>query len=168
LSKPAGVTLYSNQHGEQVPYDGVSPITWRIASYILATRDDGTMLAIQAPGLSRWEPPGGVVEHDERVLDAAIRECWEETGYRFVPASDNPICIMEWNYLSPNDKSFRHSLMLIFPGTVEGEQDPNWQRDPTEVRTIAWVDPASLTRESTHGLLWKALQIAGLVAAPSV
>jgi 8-oxo-dGTP diphosphatase len=167
LTTPPNVTLYSNPLGEQVPYDGVSPITWRIASYVLATRDDGTVLAIEPPWRSHWEQPGGVVEVDERVLDAAIRECWEETGYRFVPASDNPICIMEWNYLSPRDKSFRHSLMLIFQGTVEGEQDPNWQLDPTEVRTIAWIDPATLTPEKTHRLLWKALQVAGLVVAPT-
>lgn len=167
MSKPAESMLYSNSFGEQAPYDGVSPITWRIASYVLATRDDGKILTIEPPWISRLEPPGGVVEIGERVLDAAIRECWEETGYRFVPASDNPICIMEWNYLSPGDKRFRHSLMLIFKGTVDGEQDPACQIDPSEVRTIAWVDPATLTREKTHGLLWKALQVAGLVAAPT-
>jgi 8-oxo-dGTP diphosphatase len=161
------VTLYSNQLDEQAPYDGVSPVTWRIASYVLATRDDGKILAIEPPWRSRWEPPGGVVEHDESVLDAAVRECWEETGYRFVPSSDNPICILEHNYLAPRDKSYQHSLMLAFQGTVEGEQDPAWQLDPTEVRTIRWIDPAELTRASTHRLLWKALQVAGLIAAPA-
>jgi 8-oxo-dGTP pyrophosphatase MutT (NUDIX family) len=160
-------TLYSNSEGEQIPYDGVSPITWRIASYVLATRDDGKVLAIEPPWLSRWEPPGGAVEIDESVVDAAIRECWEETGYRFVPANGNPICILEHNYLSPRDKSYQHSLMLAFQGTVEGGQDPAWQVDPTEVRTIRWIDPKTLTREKTHGLLWKALQVAGIMAAPA-
>jgi 8-oxo-dGTP pyrophosphatase MutT (NUDIX family) len=159
-------TLYSNQLGEQIPYDGVSPVTWRIASYVLAVRDDGMVLAIEPPQLSRWEPPGGVVEMHESVLDAAVRECWEETGYRFVPSSDSPICILERNYLLPRDKSYQHSLMLAFRGTIEGEQDPTWQLDLTEVRTISWIDPATLTRERTHGLLWKALQTAGMIAAP--
>lgn len=166
LSRVPKETLYTNQLGEQRPYDGVSPVTWRIASYVLAVRDDGKLLAIESPEVSRWEPPGGAVEHDETVLDAAIRECWEETGYRFVPASENPICILEHNYLHPSDKRFQHSLMLAFLGTVEGEQDPAWQLDPTEVRTIAWIDPAELLTRRTHRLLWKAVQVAGLIPAP--
>jgi 8-oxo-dGTP pyrophosphatase MutT (NUDIX family) len=167
VSTPPTVTIFSNQLGEQLPYDGVSPVAWRVASYVLATRPDGTILAIEPPWRVRWEPPGGVVEVGERVLDAAIRECWEETGYRFVPASENPICIMEHNYLAPRDKSFQHSLMLAFHGTVEGEQDPAWQVDPQEVKTIGWIDPATLTRERTHGLLWKAVQAAGLIGTPA-
>jgi hypothetical protein len=51
------------------------------------------------------------------------RECWEETGYHFVPSGDTPICMMEWNYLSPRDKSYQHSLMLVFQGTVEDGAD---------------------------------------------
>ena len=164
---PPRVTLYSNPEGDQIPYDGVSPVTWRIASYVLAIRDDGKVLVIEPPWLSRWELPGGRVEIHEGVLEAAVRECWEETGYRFVPASDDPICIAEWNYLAPRDKSYQHSLMLAFQGTVEGGQDPAWHLDPTEVRTICWIDPATLTRERTHRLLWKALQTAGLIAAPA-
>ena len=46
---PSNVTLYSNHLGEQVPYDGVSPVTWRIASYVLVTRDDGKVLVIEPP-----------------------------------------------------------------------------------------------------------------------
>jgi 8-oxo-dGTP pyrophosphatase MutT (NUDIX family) len=79
------VTIFSNQLGEQMPYDGVSPVAWRIASYVLATREDGTVLAIEPPWRVRWEPPGGAVELDESVLDAAIRECWEAASSR--PAS---------------------------------------------------------------------------------
>jgi hypothetical protein len=57
--------------------------------------------------------------------------------------------------------------MLAFQGTVEGEQDPAWQLDTVEVRTISWIDPASLIRERTHRLLWKALRTVGLIAAPT-
>jgi hypothetical protein len=41
--------LYTNPEGDQVPYDGVSPVTWRIASYVLAVRDDGMVLVIEPP-----------------------------------------------------------------------------------------------------------------------
>ena len=156
-----GVTLYSNHLGEQLPYDGVSPVTWRVASYVLALRD-GKMLVIESPVVSRWELPGGGVEPHERVLDAAIRECWEETGYRFIPADDNPICIAEWNYLPPGTKQYRQSLMLAFQGAVEGDPDPAWQLNPDEVRQVCWLEPSALTGERNQLLLKRALRAAGL------
>lgn len=161
-----GVTLYSNHLGEQLPYDGVSPVTWRVASYVLAIRD-GKVLVIESPAVSRWELPGGMVEPHERVLDAAIRECWEETGYRFIPADENPISIAEWNLLTPGTKQYRQSLMLAFQGTVEGEPDPAWKLDPNEVRQVCWLDPSALTGERNQLLLRRALRAAGFVAAPA-
>ena len=162
----AGVTLYSNHLGEQLSYDGVSPVTWRVASYVLAIRD-GKVLVIESPVVSRWELPGGVVETHERVLDAAIRECWEETGYRFFPADENPICIAEWNFLPPGKKEYRQSLMLAFQGTVEDAPDPAWKLDPTEVRQVCWMAPSTLTGERNHLLLRRALRATGLVVAPA-
>ena len=159
-------TLYSNHLGEQIPYDGVSPVSWRVASYVLVTRDDGKVLVIEPPWRRHWEIVGGAVEFQESVLEAAVRECWEETGYRFLPSGDTPVCMMEWNFLQPTDKSYQQSLMLVFQGTVEGGQDPAWQPDPDEVRTVCWVDPKVLTPENTQRLLWKALRTAGLVDAP--
>jgi len=36
----------------------------------------------QNPGKGSWQIPGGYVEVDEDVADAAERECWEEAGIR--------------------------------------------------------------------------------------
>jgi 8-oxo-dGTP pyrophosphatase MutT (NUDIX family) len=157
-------TIFSNHLGEQRLYDGVSPVPWRVASYVLATRNDGTVLVVETPRVDRWDPPGGGVEPGESVLDAAVRECWEETGYRFVPASEEPLCILEWNFLMPRDQSFVRSLQLLFRGTVDGAQDPAWVQDPEEISAIEWVAPAAMIEQRTHKLLWKALQTAGLRA----
>jgi 8-oxo-dGTP diphosphatase len=43
-------------------------------------RDDGKVLAIKRRDNGRWEPPGGVLESGERMLDGLTREVLEETG----------------------------------------------------------------------------------------
>lgn len=40
-----------------------------------------TGLKLRATGTSRWDIPKGHVEENETPLRAAIRECWEETGF---------------------------------------------------------------------------------------
>ncbi|MCC7369977.1 MAG: NUDIX hydrolase [Chloroflexi bacterium] len=159
-------TLFSNHLGERRLYDGVSPVPWRVASYVLAARDDGRVLVVETPGVGRWDPPGGEVEPGESVFDAAIRECWEETGYRFVAAADDPLCILEWNFLMHRDQSFVRSLQLLFHGYVDGEQDPQWRQDQDEISAIAWEDPSTMVEARTHKLLWKGLHAAGLRVSP--
>ena len=76
--------LYSDTLGNRVAHDGVSPVSWRLSSYVVAVRD-GAILLVEPVWAERWELPGGEVELDESLLDGAIRECREETGHRFVP-----------------------------------------------------------------------------------
>ncbi|MEU6115884.1 NUDIX domain-containing protein [Streptomyces sp. NPDC047117] len=46
----------------------------------VVVRDDGRVLAIRRADNGTWEPPGGVLELDERPEDGAAREVLEETG----------------------------------------------------------------------------------------
>jgi ADP-ribose pyrophosphatase YjhB (NUDIX family) len=46
----------------------------------VVVRDDGRVLAIRRADNGTWEPPGGVLELDERPEDGAVREVLEETG----------------------------------------------------------------------------------------
>ncbi|WP_419996140.1 NUDIX domain-containing protein [Streptomyces boninensis] len=48
----------------------------------VVVRDDGRVLAIRRADNGAWEPPGGVLELDERPEDGAVREVLEETGVR--------------------------------------------------------------------------------------
>ncbi|XVV14458.1 NUDIX hydrolase [Actinoplanes sp. CA-131856] len=45
----------------------------------------GRMLVIQRRDNGRWEPPGGVLELDESILDGVRREVLEETGLVIEP-----------------------------------------------------------------------------------
>ncbi len=46
----------------------------------VVVRDDGRVLAIRRADNGTWEPPGGVLELNERTEEGAVREVFEETG----------------------------------------------------------------------------------------
>ncbi|AZM77204.1 NUDIX domain-containing protein [Streptomyces sp. KPB2] len=48
----------------------------------VVVRDDGRVLVIRRADNGAWEPPGGVLELDERPEDGAVREVHEETGIK--------------------------------------------------------------------------------------
>src|SRR5206468_1369152 len=83
------VYAFIDLHGNPVPYDGVSPLQWRLGAYVLVVRDD-QVLMVEPMHTARWELPGGGVEVHELLVEGAARECLEETGYRFVAASVSP------------------------------------------------------------------------------
>ena len=167
---PADQRVYAfiDLHGNPVPYDGVSPVKWRQAAYVLVVRDgrdgDGKVLMVEPLHTARWELPGGGVEVHELLVEGAARECYEETGYRFVPKSAAPFYVGEgficWN---PERGDYYHMIAAIFEGSVADEPGPSWTPDPAEIRRVAWLDPTELTTENTHPNFWTVLKRAGLV-----
>ena len=54
----------------------------RDGTYLVLRRRDGRYLGGQ------WDVPGGTVEDGETPAQAAVRECWEETGLRAVAGEE--------------------------------------------------------------------------------
>jgi NUDIX domain len=61
---------YRDPRGRPVPYDGSSPVTWRLGAYVVAERD-GRVLMIESLPSGRWELPGGGVELEETLPEKA-------------------------------------------------------------------------------------------------
>jgi len=56
-----------------------------VAVAAAVTDGNGRVLAIRRPQDGRWEPPGGLLELDETILDGVRREAREETGLDVEP-----------------------------------------------------------------------------------
>jgi 8-oxo-dGTP diphosphatase len=52
---------------------------------VIVDDDTGCALLIQRRDNAHWEPPGGVLEHGERIKDGVRREVKEETGLDVEP-----------------------------------------------------------------------------------
>jgi 8-oxo-dGTP pyrophosphatase MutT (NUDIX family) len=46
---------------------------------------DGRILLVQLADTESWAVPGGAIDPNELPADAAVRECWEETGLLVEP-----------------------------------------------------------------------------------
>ncbi|MEV0395881.1 NUDIX hydrolase [Polymorphospora rubra] len=63
--------------------DAISRHSVSIAAIVVD--DSGRVLVTQRRDNGRWEPPGGVLEVDESIIDGLKREVREETGLEIEP-----------------------------------------------------------------------------------
>lgn len=155
---------YVDVHGNATERPEATPVRWRVSCYPIATRD-GKILLVQPAWAERWELPGGGVEleREETLIEAAVRECHEETGYRFVPEPASLGFAGEHFFRVPWSGNHYHSLTFIVRGTVEGGREPGWIAGPDEIVDIRWLDPSTLAEDRVQWFHWSALRSLGLV-----
>ena len=108
-----------------------------VSAVVACVDDAGQILIIKqtaGPFAGAWLLPGGNVERDERLEDAARRELFEETGYR---ASDlRPVALYEVRSAPPGRFHFLVHLFRAGPldGTPHAEagSELRWAR-PREI-----------------------------------
>lgn len=119
----------------------VDLIAWVIvqdsAGRILLGRRDGTRFA---SGL--WNLPGGAVEAREKLLDAAAREVWEETGLRVNPSDLQHIGVNRYDVEGLHGRAQGVNFFFL-TRQWEGEAEPG---DKTS--ELGWFDPASIPTDS--------------------
>jgi len=155
--------VFHDSLGHVVPYEENLPITWRLTVYAFAVRD-GKILMLQPCGSERWELPGGEVHPHETLLEGLIRECWEETGYQFVPQDILPIHFTEQFFYERELSKYRHAVIVVFAGTITSSGDPDWTNaEANEVKRVEWISPHQLNASNTHPNQLPALIKSGLV-----
>jgi len=119
----------------------------RAACAVPRTRDGRWVLTREwrAP-LGTWcvQFPGGMVDDGEDPMDAAARECWEETGHRVVSIESDGLQPMA---LSPG---FSDELVWFFHCTVEDEPDGGKPclDEPMTVHAVAPDDLMDFLRDA--------------------
>lgn len=140
---------FQDHRGRPRPYDDRSAIGWRVSIYTVVIRDD--RLLLMKPAYSdHYDLPGGAVEQGETLIEAAIRECYEETGFHLNPANDLPVHTGEQWYYEDDDGSFYHSLFFALRGNVIGEPDPAWTPIAGETEQVVWLPLTSLSVTPIH------------------
>lgn len=89
--------------------------------------DAGKVLVICRRDTGQWEPPGGVLEHDETIQRGLLREVREETGYD-----------VEVEALTGVYKHMRRGIVaLVFRCRLVGGSA---RTETSETRDLRWLD----------------------------
>lgn len=111
-----------------------------VTVYVKETNSD-KFLFIKHKKLKKWLPPGGHVEENELPDEAAIRECYEETGLKVRLVGDHPP--FDGALVSP------HGIQrnIIEPGLHE-------HMDIIYLAETSEVDNVVLNTSETDGIKW--------------
>ncbi|TMC67897.1 MAG: NUDIX hydrolase [Chloroflexi bacterium] len=128
----------------------------RVSAVVACVDDAGRVLIVKqtaGPFSGAWLLPGGNVERDERLEDAARRELLEETGYR--AADLNPVAVYEVR--SAPAGRFHFQVHLFRAGAIDGTARPEsgselrWalprEIDPHPNLAVALVDLGLIDRD---------------------
>ncbi|GAB1609168.1 hypothetical protein Ahia01_001202200 [Argonauta hians] len=122
---------------------------------LLESSDNRVLLTRRAPHMRSfpgiWVPPGGHIEENETLLEAAMRELCEETGLKITPelCEDNTLdCIGLWESVYPAKLRYglpnRHHLVVYLHRKLKNlswrKAEELVQLQPTEVDASAWLD----------------------------
>ena len=125
----------------------------RVSAVVACVDGDGRVLLVKqtaGPFAGAWLLPGGAVEPDERVEDAARRELFEETGYGVTEL----VPVARYEVRSVPHGRFHFAVALFRGGTVAGEPRPETGS------ALRWVAPREI---EPHPNLAVALADLGLI-----
>jgi 8-oxo-dGTP pyrophosphatase MutT (NUDIX family) len=110
---------------------------------VVVVRDDGAILLIRRTDNENWALPGGAIELNESVGQAAVRETREETGIGcaitgLVGIYSDPRHVIHY---TSNDEVRREFSMVLTARPVTGQPTPS-----EESREVRWVRPVDLAR----------------------
>lgn len=119
----------------------------------VVTRADKVLLIRRKrrPGMGLWALPGGFVEQDEPVLDAAVRELHEETGLDVTPGDLCRAAVATKVFDAPTrdirGRMITHATLFRLPASAA----PPAIAAADDAEAAEWVALEALRRETLYG-----------------
>jgi 8-oxo-dGTP pyrophosphatase MutT (NUDIX family) len=109
------------------------------ATVAVVTERDGRFLVVEEhiQGARLFNQPAGHLEDNESLIEAAVRECLEETGWRLVP--EGVIGLYRWRNPATQDTFLR---VTFFGRCVRHEADR--ELDP-DISAVHWMSPGEIS-----------------------
>ena len=122
------------------PFIGTSSLI-AVGAFVAATREDGRLLMIQRSDTKTWAMPAGFCDLGENVAHAAVRELFEETGYRIqIDRLMGVYSDPHFHHTYDNGDQVKN-VGATFRATIIGGSH---QPDQIETLAVDWVAPEDI------------------------
>jgi len=144
-------------HGKEHELPAGKTWEWRPSAYAFVMHDKKLLLVKDATH-GKWELPGGGIEPQESILEGAVREVFEETGYNIRITDKRPIYAEDGSfYFNSIDKYFR-TIRLVYFGELENKIQITSHIDfEHEIKEIKWHTLEAIKPEETDSMLARVL-----------
>lgn len=128
---------------------------WLATARTVAVDGHGRVILGRYPGSETWAIPGGVIDPGEHPADAAVRECYEETGVLIVPEALTSVTVSGLVVHDSGDLT-QHLDITFRCRAQSGQARPG----DGEFQDVRWHDVDALPALPAYelGLLTQALQ----------
>lgn len=119
--------------------------TRRISAYVVV-QHEGKMLLVKSYDCMLWEIPGGGIEELESIREGAVRELYEETGYR-ITVPGEPFFMQERNFYSLRFQKYFKSTLLFFTASLASEVQDGQVINTVvknEIAEVSWMYPKDI------------------------
>ena len=147
------MTIFFDSQSKQVSKPDGIKATWRLGAYALVRSKDNKILMIKGTDHGLWELPGGRVDIGEVIRDAAVRETYEETGYKIIASAKMPLYVGEGGWYKTRTKEFFQTVYFIVEATLSNEAPDTHVVNKignVETEEVRWVTPKELTEKNCH------------------
>lgn len=140
---------------------GQRPLWLSCAIAVVLDDDDGQVLLARRADTRAWALPGGIIDPAEQPADAAVRECFEETGVIATPEVLTSVTVSQ-PITYPNGDQTQYLQLTFRCRAVGGEARVNDE----ESLEVGWhaLDALPELDESNRNWLTQALDNNGVTA----
>ena len=101
---------------------------------------DGRILLLRRKDNDKWTMPGGTMEFGESLVECAVREVREETGF------DIEISGLIGTYTDPNVPAF--PVLVMLPGAGVGMTDVDGDNEGSEWERRGFLSPRNIAQRA--------------------
>jgi 8-oxo-dGTP pyrophosphatase MutT (NUDIX family) len=122
-------------------------LLWLTVARTVTQDDHGHVILGRYPGSDTWTIPGGIIDPGEHPADAAVRECYEETGIIAVPEALTSVTVT--GLVTHDNGDLTRSLDITFRCRATGGQA---KPEDGEFQDVRWHHTDTLPDLSAYEL----------------